>query len=154
MQDKWTKEKPKKYFEWENRMLISARWGNWVEDRIEALKKDRDKWKWDWLRDAKRLREENGKNILEIRHLGKALNDWQSANLDLDKKNTALEMRLLSKNEHERIIGDLLEENNIMDYNFIWISDKLPCDIRYLEGRIYSDILNNSYKKLLSICYL
>ena len=62
-----------------------------------------------------------------------------------NKKNTALEMRLLSKNEHERIIGDLLEENNIMDYNFIWISDKLPCDNRYLEGRIYSDILNNSY---------
>ena len=62
-----------------------------------------------------------------------------------NKKNTFLEMKSLSKNEYERIISDLLEENNITKYKFTWKTDKLPCDIRYLEGRIESDLLNNIY---------
>ena len=62
-----------------------------------------------------------------------------------NKKNTFLEMKSLSKNEYERLISDLLEENNITKYKFTWKTDKLPCDIRYLEGRIESDLLNNIY---------
>ena len=77
-----------------------------------------------------------------------------------NKKNTFLEMKSLSKNEYERLISDLLEENNITNerlisdlleennitkYKFTWKTDKLPCDIRYLEGRIESDLLNNIY---------
>ena len=65
-----------------------------------------------------------------------------------NKKNTFLEMKSLSKNEYERIISDLLEDNNITEYKFTWKTDKLPCDIRYLEGRIESDLLNNIYTEI------
>jgi hypothetical protein len=70
-----------------------------------------------------------------------------------NKKNTVLEMRSLSKNEYERIISDLLEDNNITEYKFTWKTDKLPCDIRYLEGRIESDLLNNIYSGIHIIIY-
>ena len=65
-----------------------------------------------------------------------------------NKKNTFLEMKSLSKNEYERLISDLLEENNITQYTFTWKTDKLPCDIRYLEGRIENDPLNNIYTSI------
>ena len=64
------------------------------------------------------------------------------------KENTILDMQEMSNKELEKIITDLLQDYGVDNYKFTWKTNKLPCDIRYLEGRIHSDLHGHSYSSI------